>query len=347
MAAPSIGSFPDRNTETLTPDRMRTILPLVLTISACNGFLDTGKPPTGVPSLFMVGTFSNPVYVTTAPGDSARLFVVEQGGRIRVLHHDTTLARPFLDIHTAVLSGGERGLLSVAFHPQYATNGRLYVYYTNLNGDIRIVRFNVSSDRDSADRATADTVLKIPHPVNDNHNGGQLQFGPDGMLWAGTGDGGGGGEPDGNGQNKHALLGKLLRLDVSGASGYAIPPDNPFASGTAGAPEIWSYGLRNPWRFSFDRETGDLYIGDVGQNLYEEVDVSSTAHLRGKGLNFGWNVMEGLHCYNATTCNQTGKTLPLIEYSHASGGCSVSGGYVYRGTRIAALVGQYLYSDYC
>ena len=326
---------------------MRTILPLVLTISACNGFLDTGKPPTGVPSLFLVGTFSNPVYVTAAPGDSVRLFVVEQGGRIRVLHHDTTLVRPFLDIHTAVLSGGERGLFSVAFHPQYATNGRLYVYYTNLNGDIRIVRFNVSSDRDSADRATADTVLKIPHPVNDNHNGGQLQFGPDGMLYAGTGDGGGGGDPDGNGQNKHALLGKLLRLDVSGASGYAIPPDNPGASDTSFAPEVWSYGLRNPWRFSFDRETGDLYIADVGQDHWEEVDVAPTAVQRGRGANYGWNIMEGNHCYSSANCSSTGLILPITEYVHAFGACSITGGYVYRGSALPALVGNYFYADYC
>src|SRR5436309_2233787 len=193
---------------------MRRLVLCLLVVSACGGFLDTTKPPPGEPSLQLVGTFANPVYITAPPGDSARLFVVEQGGTIRVLHHDTTRARPFLDITNRVLSGGERGLLSVAFHPQYATNGRFYVYYTNLNGDIRIVRFNVSSDPDSADRATADTVLKVPHPVNNNHNGGQLQFGPDGMLWAGTGDGGGGGDPDGNGQNKHALLGKLLRLDV-------------------------------------------------------------------------------------------------------------------------------------
>ncbi len=167
-------------------------------------------------------------------------------------------------------------------------------------------------------------------------------------MYAGIGDGGSGGDPNGNGQNKHALLAKLLRLSVDGASGYTIPTDNPFASDTTlGSPEIWSYGLRNPWRFSFDRQTGDLYIADVGQDLYEEVDVSSTTNLRGKGLNFGWNVMEGLHCYNATSCNQVGLTLPMIEYPHTGGACSISGGYVYRGTKIAALVGQYLYSDYC
>jgi len=287
------------------------------------------------------------VYLTSPPGDTSRLFVVEQAGRIRVLRHDTLLAAPFLDISTNVLSGGERGLLSLAFHPQYATNQRVYVYFTNLNGDIRIVRYNASTP-ETANEASADTVIKIAHPLYDNHNGGQLQFGPDGRLYAGTGDGGSSGDPMGNSQNKHALLGKLLRLNVDGASGYTIPTDNPFAGDTTlGSPEIWSYGLRNPWRFSFDRQSGDLYIGDVGQDLYEEVDVSSTANLLGKGLNFGWNVMEGFHCYGATSCNQVGLTLPVLEYPHTGGACAITGGYVYRGTKIAALVGQYLYSDYC
>ena len=326
---------------------MKSLLVCLLLLTACGGFLDQQKPPPGVPSLFLVGTFSSPVYVTAAPGDSARLFVVEQAGRIRVLHHDTTLARPFLDISNRVLSGGERGLLSMAFHPLYATNGRFYVYYTNLNGDIRVVRFTVSSDPDSADRATADTVLTIPHPGQANHNGGQLQFGPDGMLWLGTGDGGGGGDPAGNGQNKHALLGKLLRLNVDGASGYAIPANNPGASDTSFAPEVWAYGLRNPWRFSFDRQTGDLYIGDVGQDLYEEVDVAPTSSQRGPGANYGWNIMEGAHCYQATSCNTTGLVFPIVEYAHAFSACAITGGYVYRGSALPALVGNYFYADYC
>jgi len=326
---------------------MRLTLLFLLALTACNGFLDQSKPPTGVPSLFLVGTFNNPVYVAAPPGDSARLFVVEQGGTIRVLHHDTTRTRPFLDISNRVLSGGERGLLSVAFHPQYATNGRLYVYYTNLNGDIRIVRFNVSSDPDSADRATADTVLKIPHPVNANHNGGQLQFGPDGMLYAGTGDGGGAGDTAGNAQNKHALLGKLLRLDVSGASSYTIPVDNPGQSDTSFAPEVWSYGLRNPWRFSFDRQTGDLYIADVGQDHWEEVDVAPTGVQLGRGANYGWNIMEGNHCYLSANCSTTGLILPITEYIHAFGACSITGGYVYRGSALPDLVGNYFYADYC
>jgi glucose/arabinose dehydrogenase len=224
----------------------------------------------------------------------------------------------------------------------------LYVYFTNVNGDIRIVRYNVSSsDPNVADEATADTVIGVAHPGQSNHNGGQLAFGPDGKLYAGTGDGGGGGDIPNNAQNKHVLLGKLLRLDVNGTSGYVIPADNPFATDTSGAPEIWAYGLRNPWRFSFDRLSGDLYIGDVGQNAWEEVDVATATSGRGKGLNFGWRVMEGLHCYNpATGCSAAGLTLPVLEYGHGAG-CSVTGGYVYTGSRVSALSGLYLYSDYC
>ena len=261
---------------------------------ACSGSTDSGPLP-GM--LQLVDNFDNPVYLTSPPGDSARLFVVEQPGRIVVRRNDTTLARAFLDIRGRITYGGEQGLLSVAFDPDFATNHRFFVYFVR-NGDLRIVRYSAAaSDPDSADEATADTILKIAHPGQSNHNGGQLQFGPDGKLWIGTGDGGGGGDPAGNGQNKHALLGKLLRLDVSGASGYTIPADNPFATDTSGAPEIWSYGLRNPWRFSFDRQTGDLYIADVGQNQWEEVDVAVTAVQRGRGANYGWNIMEGTHCY--------------------------------------------------
>jgi glucose/arabinose dehydrogenase len=322
----------------------------LLLLSACNGFIDSAvppPPPPGVPSLSRVGNFAEPVYLTAAPGDSVRLFVVERGGTIRVLHHDTTQTRPFLDLSASVqTSYVEQGLLSLTFDPQYAANGRLFVYFTNLNGDIRIVRYTVSSDPDSADQASADTILKVAHPGQSNHNGGQLQFGPDNMLWAGTGDGGGGGDPDGNAQNKHALLGKLLRLDVSGASGYVIPADNPFRNDTSAAPEVWSYGLRNPWRFSFDRLTGDLYIGDVGQDRYEEVDVSPTAVQRGRGANFGWNIMEGIHCYPNDPCTTTG-VLPIVDYPHLGAACSITGGYVYRGSALPDLAGLYFYADYC
>jgi len=328
------------------------MLPLLCVLAACNSWIDSNPPPPpppGTPSLKLIDNFSNPVYLTAPPADSQRLFVVEQGGAIRVLHNDTVRTRPFLDLTGRISSGGERGLLSVAFHPSYATNGRFYVYFTNPAGDIRIVRYTVSSDPDSADEATKDTVLRVAHPGQDNHNGGQLQFGPDGMLWVGTGDGGGGGDPNGNGQNKHALLGKLLRLDVNGASGYAIPADNPSGSDTSFAPEVWSYGLRNPWRFSFDRSTGDLYIGDVGQDTWEEVDVSPTAVQRGRGVNFGWNIMEGRHCYPNAPCDSTHSVLPVLEYPHVLGGCAVTGGYVYRGAAFGAtaMVGQYFYADFC
>ena len=308
----------------------------------------TEPPPASTPGLQLIsGALSSPVFVTSPPGDTLRLFVVEQGGRVRVFRRDSLLATPFLDLRGKISSGGERGLLSLAFHPQYATNGRFYVYFTDVNGDIRIVRYVVSPDPNVANAVSTDTVLAVVHQPYSNHNGGSLVFGPDGKLYAGLGDGGSGGDPQGNGQNRHALLGKVLRLDVDGASGYTIPADNPFATDTSGAPEVWAYGLRNPWRFSFDRQTGDLYIADVGQNAWEEVDVAPTSGGRGKSANYGWNVMEGMHCYPSGTCNQTGLVQPLVEYGHTGGACSITGGYVYRGTRVSALAGLYLYADYC
>ncbi len=344
--------MPDRCTGSLRRRNTTFVLALLLAIgSACSDSPGPPPPPSppppGAPTLQAVGTFVSPVYLISPPGDSARLFVVEQAGRVRIVRNNTTLARAFLDLRGRIRSGGEEGLLSLAFHPAYATNGRFYVYFTNSGGNIRVVRYNVATtDADSADEATADTVLKVAHPGQSNHNGGQLQFGPDGMLYAGTGDGGGGGDPDGNGQNKHALLGKLLRLDVSGASGYAIPADNPFATDTSGAPEVWAYGLRNPWRFSFDRQTGDLYIADVGQGAWEEVNVALTTAARGRGANYGWDIMEGAHCFPSDPCTNPG-VLPFVEYSHAGGACSISGGYVYRGSRLPQITGHYFYADYC
>jgi len=331
---------------------MRIMLPLFATLIACSKtptvVVPPPPPPPGTPALLLIGTFSSPVFVTSPPADSLRLFVVEQAGRVRVLRRDTLLTPAFLDLRGRIAAGGERGLLSIAFHPQYTINGRFYIYFTNTSGDIRIVRYTVSADPNVADETTADTVLAWPHPGQSNHNGGQLQFGPDGKLYAGLGDGGGGGDVPGNAQNKQQLLGKLLRIDVDGTSGYTIPSDNPFATDASARPEIWAYGLRNPWRFSFDRQTGDLYIADVGQNAWEEVSVSPTSAGRGVGANYGWNVMEGLHCFNPSTgCNQTGLELPLVEYMHASGACSITGGYVYRGARVPALAGHYLYADYC
>ena len=334
---------------------MRRLLPLLCLTTACNSFLNVPPPPPpppGTPQLQTLSTsFSSPLYLTTPPADSARLFVVERGGRIRIMRNDTLLAGSFLNLTGKIASGSERGLLSLAFHPLYAANGRFYVYFTDPTGDIRVVRYNVSTNPDSADETTADTVLKIAHPFFNNNNGGQLQFSPDGKLFIGTGDGGGGGgagDTARNAQNTHKLLGKLLRLNVDGASGYTIPADNPFAGDTSlGSPEIWSYGLRNPWRFSFDREAGDIYIGDVGQDSWEEVDVSGAAVQVGRGANYGWNTMEGQHCYQASSCTMTGLVLPVVEYPHSIGACSITGGYVYRGTKMPALAGHYFYADYC
>jgi glucose/arabinose dehydrogenase len=315
----------------------------------CHGETASGPGPGPGPGdsaalQLVTSGLSYPDFVTTPPGDSARLFVVEQTGAIRVVRHDSLLPTPFLDLTGHIGFGEERGLLSLAFHPGYASNGHCYVYYTNPAGDIRIVRYTVSANPNVADPTTGDTILKVFHETYDNHNGGLLLFGPDGKLYAGLGDGGLGGDPSGNGQNLDTLLAKIVRLDVDGGSPYAVPADNPLVGHAGERGEIWLYGLRNPWRFSFDRATGDLYIGDVGQNLYEEVDVLAAGSPA--GVNYGWNVMEGKHCYGASSCNMAGLTLPLIEYGHADG-CAVTGGYVYRGTKIAALSGVYLYGDYC
>ena len=289
-----------------------------------------------------------PIFLTAPPGDS-RLFILERPGRIRVLQNGNLLATPFLDIRPLTTTSGERGLLSLAFHPQYASNGYFFIYYTNLAGDIVIERRQVSAgNANVADPLSALTILTIPHPTFNTHYGGLLSFGPDGYLTAGTGDGGSAGDPPGNAQNTNVLLGKLLRLDVNAstvAQPYAIPPDNPFAGTPGGRAEIWAYGLRNPWRYAFDVPAQLLYIADVGQANWEEVDVRPVGQA---GNNYGWNIMEGLHCYNSASCNQAGLVLPAIEYGHdTAGGCSITGGYVYRGTALPELAGQYLYSDYC
>jgi glucose/arabinose dehydrogenase len=292
----------------------------------------------------LVDTLSRPLFVTAPPGDTDRVFVVLQGGEVRILRRDTLLATPFISIAGLVSGGNEQGLLGLAFHPEYATNGRFYLSYTDTIGDTRIVRYNVSADPDVADPVSTDTVLALDQPFA-NHNGGMIVFGPDDYLYIGLGDGGSSGDPQNNGQAMSTLLGKLLRINVDGATGYTIPATNPFV-GVAGARgEIWAFGLRNPWRFSFDRETGDLYIADVGQNQREEVNVVSAGT---SGRNYGWNVMEGLQCFPPTTtsCNQAGLTPPVLDYSHAEG-CSVTGGYVYRGTRVPLLDGVYLYADFC
>jgi glucose/arabinose dehydrogenase len=283
------------------------------------------------------------VLVTGEGSGSGRLYAVEQVGRIRLLSAEGEVRdEPFLDIADRVLAGGERGLLGLAFHPDYATNGRLFVDYTRA-GDGATVIAEFHADGRSADSASERILLVIPQPYP-NHNGGMIAFDDTGMLLVGMGDGGGGGDPNGNAQDPRALLGKLLRIDVDGEEPYAIPSDNPFADGAAGAPEIWALGLRNPWRFSMDRATGDAWIGDVGQGTWEEVDVIPAGQ---GGLDFGWNVMEGLDCYESAGCDTEGRTLPVATLGHDTGVCSVIGGYVYRGERDPALEGSYVFSDYC
>jgi glucose/arabinose dehydrogenase len=279
----------------------------------------------------------------TAPANDARLFVVEQPGRVRIIRDGVLLATPFLDITGMVGAGGERGLLGLAFHPQYETNGRFFVHYTDTSGNSRVDRYTVSSSPDLADLSTGAPVLAVQQPQG-NHNGGQIAFGVDGMLYIALGDGGGSGDPGQHGQNPNTLLGSLLRIDVDGAAPYGIPASNPYAGG-GGRGEIWAIGLRNPWRFSFDAERGLLYIADVGQNRREEVNVQPAA---AAALNYGWNEMEGTLCYPpGTSCDPEGLVLPAVEYENPSEGCSVTGGYVYRGTRIPSLRGHYLYGDYC
>jgi glucose/arabinose dehydrogenase len=285
---------------------------------------------------------SNPLYLTAPAGDS-RLFVVEQPGRVRIIRSGALLAQPFLDITAKVLSGGERGLLSIAFHPSYATNGYVYASYTDRAGDTKIERYTVSAtNADAVDPASAQHVLSVAQPYA-NHNGGLVLFGPDRMFYVGLGDGGSGGDPHNYGQSTATLLGKLLRLDVDGGTPYSIPAGNPFIGQPNARAEIWALGLRNPWRFAFDRVAGLLYVADVGQSEWEEVHVAPANRA---GVNYGWRVLEGSECYGAPTCNAQGLEHPVLEYSHDEG-CSITGGVVYRGSRMPAIAGHYFYSDYC
>jgi glucose/arabinose dehydrogenase len=305
-------------------------------------------PLGAVPALALVPVatgLANPVAVTHAGDGSGRLFITLQGGKIVIFDGSQVLASPFLDIHTLVSCCGERGLLSVAFHPSYTGNGYFFVNYTDTNGDTVIARYRVSPDPNVADPTSALVLLTIAQPFA-NHNGGQLQFGPDGYLYVGMGDGGSGGDPGDRAQNLGELLGKMLRIDISGSTSYGIPPTNPFVSNPSARPEIWAYGLRNPWRFSFDRRTGDLFIADVGQGSWEEIDFQPASS--GGGQNYGWRLMEGTHCYNpASNCNDGTLTLPILDYGHVPGDCAVVGGYRYRGTAAPQLHGLYLYGDFC
>ena len=290
--------------------------------------------------------FDRPLFVTSAGDGSERLFVVEQGGRIRIVDAGKVLDPPFLDITGIVNDGAaERGLLGLAFHPDYETNGHFYVHFNDASGDVVIARYTVSDDPDLADATSQKVILTIRHREADNHNGGMLAFGPDdGYLYIAVGDGGSG--QSGNAQKKSKLLGKILRIDVDESSGgraYAIPADNPFVERRKARPEIWAYGLRNPFRFSFDRQTGDMFIGDVGQNAWEEIDFG----LPGQGgLNYGWHIMEGSHCFKPPKdCKKRGLTLPIHEYSHDVGNV-VTGGYVYRGIAMPELDGTYVFTDF-
>jgi glucose/arabinose dehydrogenase len=338
------------------------LLTSIVYLVACGGGGGGGSaatPPAPVPpaalpalpalvlSIFVTG-LNLPVGLESSGDGTGRLFVIEQAGTIRIIQNGNLVpGTPFLDISARVTAGGEQGLLGLAFHPNFAVNGRFFVYYTrgvSPNFEIVISEFTRAS-ANQGDPNSERPLLVVSHPTFANHNGGQLAFGPDGFLYMGLGDGGGGGDPNGNGQNLRTLLGKMLRIDVDSTppqgQQHAIPADNPFASG-GGLPEIWAYGLRNPWRFSFDQSTGRHFCADVGQGNFEEVDLIA------KGGNFGWNVMEGTHCFppGTASCSTVGLILPITEYGHdVAGGISVIGGFVYRGAAIPGLVGTYVFGD--
>ena len=289
----------------------------------------------------VAGGLDSPLGVSHAGDGSDRLFIVEQTGAIRIVRDGELLDEPFLDVSEAIVSGGEQGLLGLAFHPDFARNGRFFIDYTDVNGDTVVAEVAVSEDPDRADEDSVLTLLQVDQPYA-NHNGGQLAFGPDGYLYVAMGDGGSAGDPENNGQDTDVLLGKLLRLDVDSGDPYGIPDDNPFANG-GGEPEIWAYGLRNPWRFSFDSKTGDLWIADVGQGEFEEINRRPAD---AGGLNYGWDLMEGRECYEGEDCDPAGKIVPISGYNHDLG-CSVTGGYVYRAKDFPELRGGYVFGDYC
>jgi glucose/arabinose dehydrogenase len=314
--------------------------------TACSSTPEPSLPQgTGAELQPIASGLASPLYLTAPPADVSRLFIVEQTGAIRIVKGGALLPTAFLDISAQVSAGGERGLLGLAFYPDYATTGRFVVHYTDTAGDTRLSTFRVSSDPDVADATSEQVILTADQPFS-NHNGGQVTFGPDGFLYLGLGDGGSSGDPQGRGQDLSDLLGSILRIDVQSGTSYTVPVDNPFVGQANARPEVWSYGLRNPWRFSFDRATGDLYIADVGERTLEEIDVAPAVEGAGKGINYGWNRMEGSRCFATGQCDQNGLVLPTLEYGHTQG-CSVTGGYVYRGAAIPSLQGLYFYGDYC
>lgn len=312
-----------------------------------NSLPDAGAPASPVPLALepVASGLNRPLFVTAAPGQPGRLYIVEQGGKILIHENGAVLETPFFDFAPLIgNSGGERGLLGLAFHPEYATNGRFYVNYTDTAGATTLALYcRYADDEYRADPATAMVMLTILQPFS-NHNGGMLAFGPDGYLYIASGDGGSGNDPQNNGQALDTLLGKILRIDVDGDAPYRIPADNPLVGVAGAAPEIWAYGLRNPWRMSFDRETGDLWIADVGQNALEEINLQPAASAGGE--NYGWRNREGSQCRpGETNCELPGAVDPIYDYAQ-DGSQSVTGGYVYRGSAIPALTGTYFFADF-
>lgn len=308
-----------------------------------------GQPRTAAAQAIALETIASglptPVGVVHAGDASGRLFIVLQEGLIAIHDGVRLLPTPFLDVGALVSCCGEGGLLGLAFHPDYADNGLFYINYTDDSGDTVVARYQVSAAPDLADPASASIVLTVAQPFA-NHNGGQIAFGPDGFLYIGLGDGGSGGDPGDRAQDLSELLGKLLRIDVDGGAPYAVPPDNPFVGVPGARPEIWAYGLRNPWRFSFDRRTGELFIGDVGQSDREEIDLQPAGGPGGE--NYGWRLMEGSLCFDPPVdCNDGSLFLPILEYSHLEGDCSVTGGFRYRGAGYPQMLGLYFYADFC
>ncbi|MEM7416883.1 MAG: PQQ-dependent sugar dehydrogenase [Gemmatimonadota bacterium] len=320
--------------------RVALIVPALALTVGCSDFVPAD--PGGGALEMVVDGLDQPVLLTHAPDDPSRLYIVEKPGRIRVVRDGALVAAPFLDIESITSDAGEQGLLGLAFHPDFDSNGTFFVHHTDGGGDSRILRFSTLS-ADEADASSLSVVLEVDQPFS-NHNGGHIAFGPDDMLYIALGDGGSGGDPLGHGQNRETLLGSILRIDVSSAP-YAVPSDNPFVGQPPFAPEIWVWGLRNPWRFSFDRETGDLWIGDVGQGSWEEVSFIERG--ASAGVNLGWANLEGSACYPSDPCDPTGTLGPVYEYANGDDGCSVTGGYVYRGLANPDFRGRYFFGDFC
>ena len=336
----------------MRPMRITLLILLIATHAGCNKGSSTSSWPE-ISLANVADGFIEPTHITHADDKSNRIFVVEKAGRIKIIKNGSVLSTPFLDISERVLSTGfEQGLLIVAFPPDYAVKGYFYINYTNIsgNGDTIVSRFRTTSNPDTADPASEQILLVIDQPY-ENHNGGQLAFGPDGYLYVGMGDGGSVGDPQNNAQDSESLLGKILRINVeSGIDPYIIPPDNPFVNASGYSKETWALGLRNPWRFSFDRITGDLYIADVGQDIREEVNFQEA--LSSSGENYGWRILEGSLCYNPSTgCIPPSRySSPVAEYDHGTDnitGCSITGGFVYRGELFSKMQGIYFYGDFC